>query len=292
MPAIPIFKGKNSLTMAAEETIQFEKILNFRDFSQGSKESIVAKRFFRGGYLHKATASDIKKLDQLGIKTLIDMRSAEEARYVYNPHMDEVFKVNKYLLGKGKVRTQVPLWRIMSNVRLLIDQKGYGALASVPMHAFRRSRDRIVQVFTSPFNSINLIGMYKYIIKYHSNEIKEVLEHFTDEQNYPILIFCSLGKDRTGIMSALISEMVGIPREVTVQEYSKSCELLHPAKDEILGQTRQLFLGDWIIESPVEVMREFLQFIDQQYGSVSQFLTSIGFGKEKQDKVRTLLLRT
>jgi protein tyrosine/serine phosphatase len=295
MVSVARFSNRVQMKPAMEnspETFKFEEILNFRDFNQCSKEKIVAKKFFRGGYLHKATPSDVKKLSELGIKTLIDMRSSEEARTVHNPHIDEVFKNDKNLLGKSTTRSHIPLWRVLSNFKLLVEQKKYSSLAYVPVYAIRRSsRDKLVQLFTSPLNEINLLGMYKLIIKYHSDEIKEILEHFTDEKNFPILIFCSLGKDRTGIMSAFISEIVGIPRDTTIREYAKSYDLISSKREDILMQSRRLYIGDWIIESPAEVMKEFLEFIDVQYGSVSSFLNSIGFGKEQQEKVRANLTK-
>jgi len=41
----------------------------------------------------------------------------------------------------------------------------------------------------------------------------------SDEINLPVLIHCKAGKDRTGIVSAIVQLLVGVPFDVVLEEY-------------------------------------------------------------------------
>jgi hypothetical protein len=61
------------------------------------------------------------------------------------------------------------------------------------------------------------------------------------------LIHCSLGKDRTGVVFALLLSLAGVPREVVAAEYNLSEEALEPYLPEvskIVQQTMSLCVGD------------------------------------------------
>jgi len=132
--------------------------------------------------------------------------------------------------------------------------------------------------------------MYKCFIKYAQQEIKEALEIMADSNNYPILIHCSLGKDRTGVIIALLSEILEIPRDNICCEYAKSRENLAIVEKEIKEGLKQYYLEDWLLQSPSQIMKEFLEYIDKQYNSVSQFLEAIGVSVTTQQRIRDNLL--
>lgn len=43
--------------------------------------------------------------------------------------------------------------------------------------------------------------------------------------------------------------------------------------------------------TPAEAMRSLLQYLKAQYGGVAQYMSYIGFGPDKQERLRELLVR-
>jgi hypothetical protein len=49
---------------------------------------------------------------------------------------------------------------------------------------------------------------------------KTILLHLADEPSKPLIVHCTAGKDRTGIICALILSLCGVDDETVAQEYS------------------------------------------------------------------------
>ncbi|KAI9251050.1 protein-tyrosine phosphatase-like protein [Sporodiniella umbellata] len=84
-------------------------------------------------------------------------------------------------------------------------------------------------------------------------EIKRALMVFTEPDNYPIEIHCTQGKDRTGMISALILSIAGVPEEIIVSDYAKTQKGLSPIYQQMLEDVRRVGLTDDFVKSPPEV---------------------------------------
>ena len=73
---------------------------------------------------------------------------------------------------------------------------------------------------------INLPGMQYYEALSNAEEIKAELLVFAEEENYPIYIHCSAGKDRTGTLVFMLGALLGISEEDLCIDY----ELTHVVK--------------------------------------------------------------
>jgi len=125
----------------------------------------------------------------------------------------------------------------------------------------------------------------------HAGEqIVKVLRVCTDSKNYPIVYHCSSGKDRTGLICALILGVCGVGREEIVENYCMSEECLKPVVDMIREEDMGKGLDEHFSLSPKEVMVEVLDYIESNYQSVGNYLKEIGFSELEQKKLRHLLL--
>jgi len=276
----------------------FDKVLNFRDLSESDPNNIKSGSIFRG-QLHRASPKDLEILtEKFGIRTLLDLRNHEEKKHYHNPLFDKTFPPTKYIKSTKseytRKRIDIPLWTYIMNIRLFSDAGKYFHLIGLLLLLILCFIKRAIRIIFLELDNIKLIGMYKTILSYSHFEMLQILEICADEKNYPICIHCSLGKDRTGIVIAIISEIVGVPRENICKEFSKSASNLKSIHDELRKNMRGYGImdADWLMESPDEVMMELLKFIEEKYGSFDHYITNIvGFSKEKQNKLRTCLLR-
>nr|CAG8610587.1 4258_t:CDS:2 [Entrophospora candida] len=89
-----------------------------------------------------------------------------------------------------------------------------------------------------------LHGMYIDLVKNCHEIIIEILEALTDKSNLPVLIHCKHGKDRTGIVIAIILSLLGIPDELIIKDYLSSLKHLQPIQSEIVKDFRRMGLPE------------------------------------------------
>jgi protein-tyrosine phosphatase len=63
---------------------------------------------------------------------------------------------------------------------------------------------------------------YRLVARPHLGTIRRFFSVFEDPANYPVLFHCVHGKDRTGIMAALLLLSLGTPRELVTADYMLS----------------------------------------------------------------------
>jgi len=131
------------------------------------------------------------------------------------------------------------------------------------------------------------------IAKYAQAEILRVLQLFTEKDNYPILVHCTQGKDRTGLIMALILSALGVPRNEIIEDFYKSD--IFEGSEKFRQEAREAMIKNKILNedflrAPREVMEEVLEFIDKTYGSIENYLNKIGFHEEYRKKLREIML--
>lgn len=102
------------------------------------------------------------------------------------------------------------------------------------------------------------------------------------------LFHCHAGKDRTGIVAALLLDLAGVPHDVIAGDYSLSNEYLKPRHDEWLTRVpedkREWALG--LMVCPPDVMLAALNHLQSRYGGTAGYLQSIGLHKDEVDALR------
>jgi protein tyrosine/serine phosphatase len=132
-------------------------------------------------------------------------------------------------------------------------------------------------------NELGLFEMYRLTLEFTKREILTIFRILKRYDNYPVSIFCSLGKDRTGIISALILSCVGVPRDVILDDYHETEIHLQPSIESISRYFNRIGLTNpEFVRAPREVMQRLLEYIDNTYGSTAKYLESIGFSETEQ----------
>lgn len=108
---------------------------------------------------------------------------------------------------------------------------------------------------------------------------------------------CSLGKDRTGMATALLLGALGVDDDTVVADYAASSAGLAAHVDamraayEYLGISRDDYARFWMT-AHASTMREFLDNVRQTYGGVVPALRALGMSQHLLDAWRARMLST
>jgi protein-tyrosine phosphatase len=127
------------------------------------------------------------------------------------------------------------------------------------------------------------------LLRFGSPGIKYVLDLCADRNRHPITFHCTAGKDRTGMIAAIVLALCGVKPEDIVEDYSLSANVYAEMNDHqaMVGALSQRNLdAKTFLGAPPEVMRGVLTAVENEYGSVEGYCDWIGFGPEQQQKLR------
>lgn len=71
-------------------------------------------------------------------------------------------------------------------------------------------------------NRHTMSSQYVQILEYTKDAVVDILRVVSEEENVPVLIHCAHGKDRTGLIIAVILSCLGVEEDVIVEDYAKS----------------------------------------------------------------------
>ena len=129
-----------------------------------------------------------------------------------------------------------------------------------------------------------LSDVYINIIDHAQTPVLRVLEIIADERNHPVLIHCTHGKDRTGVIVSLVLGCLGETREQILYDYEKS-------RDDpliVLDHQDKHIPIHWLAADR-ELMERALEHIDTKYAGIPEYLATIGFGAATQEQLKKTL---
>lgn len=142
---------------------------------------------------------------------------------------------------------------------------------------------------------LELEAIYRYVIDQCGDAVAEAVKVLAAADAFPALVHCSAGKDRTGIVVALILAVVGVPDEVIAADYGLSASYLDAERTPAIGQLQaSTGLGDDLTKplliSPPELIVEVLARVRQASESVDAYLLDRGLNAADLARLRSALL--
>lgn len=233
-----------------ERLIPLEKMVNTRDLggyeTQGGTYS-KAHKYVRASSPANATKEDIQTLKDYGIKVVIDLRSDFEKEHQENPFIND---------------DDIDFYEVN-----LFDS----TTASVVPDEVKQYKD--------------LGGVYIYMLEGMKDKFKEIFEIFLRYPYECILFHCSAGKDRTGIVSALLLDLIGCHEYDIVKDYSESYENNIEINENLTAMMKDEEAKQYLKSSP-RYMMEFLDYLREHYGSAKEYLIEIGL---KNDEIQQII---
>jgi len=251
----------------AERVIPLENLVNFRDL--GGYETVDGRRVrwdrvYRAAGLDRLTEEDHAILNQMGINLVCDLRTESEVE----ADPDNLPAGMRYL--HLPTITSDNRWLLL--LKLIID----------PKHIRQMLPDTYTRVLVD--QNAQLFG--------------EIFRRLAQPEELPTLIHCTAGKDRTGIASALLLSMLGVPGETIIADYTISnhwFSFFEEATRKLMQQFQILGISEdqigYVLLAQESTMRYTLDYIKEHYGSVEDYLRdAAGVDQSVLDAVRANLL--
>ncbi len=249
------------MTRTAEEGgpprwVPLDGAFNFRDlggYRAGDGATIRWGSVFRSDALHHLSAEDVQRLMALGIDRVIDLRSPEEVAAV----------------GRGG----------------LADQGIDYAWAPI----LQSTRGEAQAAPTSP----DLAERYLWYLEVGQKAFVEAFEVLAEPGRGAVVFHCTAGKDRTGVLAALLLAALGVDGDDIASDYALTGRALPSiverlARDPVHGAAVAQTPPERLIVS-ADTMRRFLQLLSDRHGGAAPWIESAGVSTAAIESLRDRL---
>ena len=248
----------------ATRNVNIPGIQNFRDL--GGYPSYSTKKQTRWGMIYRSAEIDSlecssrRELKNLGIKTLIDLRASSE------------------------IDRQSPLQKGFNVVHIPL---ATGDMEDI-LKGIREEKIKCDTVYRM------VERMNRALINKYTKEYRQIFDILLDKNSYPVVIHCSSGKGRTGIVSALVLASLGVNEDIIMEDYRLSNDYFNIPKASRYAYKLPINSQE-AITTIYSAKEDFLnaakEQIDAEYGSVQAYLKKgIGLSAEEIERLRSILL--
>lgn len=133
---------------------------------------------------------------------------------------------------------------------------------------------------------------YVEFLERHREQFGRALAAIADADG-PVVIHCMGGKDRTGLVAALLLRMAGVDPAVIGGDYELTASNLAARSRAWLDQAsneRDRARREKLSQTPAAGMRRVIETIEERYGSVAGYLEAGGVSERQLDALRTRLI--
>ncbi|MCC8153854.1 MAG: tyrosine-protein phosphatase [Tannerellaceae bacterium] len=249
--------------IVSSRSVIMDNVENLRDlggYPGGNDHTTRWGKIYRSGALYDLTVLDSVRMERLGIKTIIDLRTEEE-----------VFKAPIGYKNASVIHIPVTLGNFNDIYKRLIQgrvRKGDGMLF--------------------------MQDLYLQYVTENSEQFAKAMEVFLDKENYPILFNCTYGKDGAGFLAAMILAALDVPEETIYRDYIISNNYVNIRRMEEFARTLNSDAQETITvmlmahETLIDLV---FRKIKKDYGSVDKYLSKeLNLTDRKRNQLKDIML--
>ena len=249
------------MSIDLDRHVSFDALFNVRDlggYAAADGRHTRWRMLYRADGLNRVAGDDLERLAALGLRTVVDLRTPNE--------------------------------RV---------ERGSFPVESVPVdyHHFPVLQQTWEgQTIDATIDGADfLTARYLEMLVEGADAIAGALHVLADERVYPAVFHCAAGKDRTGVLAALVLGLLGVPDDIIAADYGLSRVGMQAMVDWIRANRPEVAdtMTDQpgvLLEAPPRAMRALLDQIRVDHGSVEGYAWSIGLTGHTIDDLRATLL--
>ncbi|HVN52308.1 MAG TPA: tyrosine-protein phosphatase [Acidimicrobiales bacterium] len=250
-----------------ERLVRLEGARNFRDLGgyRGLGGSTVRYgRIYRSGELGALTGQDREVVARLGITTICDLRGPGEVERMPDGAI------------AGAEPVALPMGEGDADHGNMIERAARGEIAGV-------TEDDMARIYVS-------------LLERFATEIGAVLRLAADPDRHALLFHCAAGKDRTGLVAALLLAALGVDTDDILDDYEltnryRSAWRIAQLRPELAARGVDIDTMTAYFSAPRPAMAHALASLGATHGSVEGFLTGpAGLSPATIDALREHLL--
>jgi len=125
--------------------------------------------------------------------------------------------------------------------------------------------------------------------------IRDLFLGLGDRERLPALFHCTTGKDRTGWAAAALLTLLGVPRDVVMQDFLRSNDYIIPAYRDVIDGFVAAGGEEEIPRSALGVRREYLEAafdeMETRHGTIEGYFSeALGIDAAQQGALQDLYL--
>jgi protein-tyrosine phosphatase len=213
---------------------------------------------YRADGLHRLPVEEVERLAELGVRTVVALRTTDELETAASVRASGIAVLHLLVLRE--------VW----------PHDAYGEAETADPVSF-------------------LVARYLEMLDEGRAAIGAVFELLATSSRRPLAFHCSAGKDRTGVVAALLLSALGVGDDAIASDYAASAAAMEKlvawvrerrpeAADAMNAQPKA------ILSCPEEAMHGFLSALRTRYGSVEGYLAGVGVSEATMASVHTALV--
>ncbi|KAI1462182.1 tyrosine/serine protein phosphatase [Annulohypoxylon moriforme] len=215
-------------------SVIFDNILNFRDVGKTVNDHL-GRKLVREGVLYRsarpddASPEDRKRLrDEIGIKTVVDLRTKTEhikqaeKRQDTQTGLSDPNATSEFGHIPGIRYQQIKVTGRRFEKFLVSQLSWWNYFKLIFLFLFRYRMQAISLISQEVLLPRGLVGLGLVTIDESGAEIADTLRTVLAPSSTPILVHCTQGKDRTGVIIALILMILSVPASAIDHDYMLS----------------------------------------------------------------------
>ena len=207
------------------------------------KEQVAWNKVLRSDDISVLSANDIKDLSTYGIDTIIDLRTPGER------------ETTGYVLADNDLFNK-------HYISLMISED--------------------VSDITHSDTEMSLGYFYQQLLDESQPLFKDIFKVFSDNNNEGVLFHCAAGKDRTGVVAALLLDLLGVADGDIIANYEVTYS--HLASNPVFQVPEN---QAHLVNSKQEHMILFLEKLRTDYVDAENYLKICGLTEEELQQIKT-----
>ncbi|MER7462866.1 tyrosine-protein phosphatase [Streptomyces sp. NPDC097981] len=235
----------------ADRLVKLEGTVNFRDaggYRTTTGQWVKMGEVYRSDALNKLTGADLAKLRRLRVKTVFDLRMADE---------------------RTKDADKVPAGATYTVADVFAGSGSFQAMPKSPAEAVKAMVDAEKAMVGADG------GRKAY---------SQVFEGLERDRDRAVLFHCTAGKDRTGWANATLLTALGVPSDIVMADYLASNDYRKAANDAVLSHlpAQQAAVYKPMLDVHPEYLNSGYDEVKAEYGTFDRYLKD-GLGVDARE---------